>query len=304
MSMSGAQNNQHANEDRSDSLARRTRRAFTAVGWLGVLLGAALGYLQADPDLIAGWLPFAAAADVVTLLGMMLLGVISAVILNWWLSGTTKVLRFMLALLTVLIAVISHEIMRGLLLRIGLRESLLSFSDLLEGAEILVGALGALIGIRLGRRTLLSDAEVAAEAGHSTPQRRNGRTTSTTSRARSQRQPAQRQRQQRPETRTTTSERRQIMVEPLGSAATAGGLSIQPSRPSPAKPVRKSRPKRRGLGRRVHLGRQETSVCPYCLEQVLPRDPRGRVVCRICHTAHHGDCWAITGKCEVPHLQT
>jgi transposase len=54
----------------------------------------------------------------------------------------------------------------------------------------------------------------------------------------------------------------------------------------------------------VHLGREQTAMCPYCLEEVKPNDPRGKVVCRICGTPHHADCWAITGKCEVPHLQT
>jgi hypothetical protein len=54
---------------------------------------------------------------------------------------------------------------------------------------------------------------------------------------------------------------------------------------------------------KVRLGRSVTNVCPYCLEEVQRRDPRGRVVCNVCGTPHHGDCWAITGKCEVPHLQ-
>jgi hypothetical protein len=54
----------------------------------------------------------------------------------------------------------------------------------------------------------------------------------------------------------------------------------------------------------VSLGADIVDVCPYCLEQVLPNDPRGVVTCEICGTPHHADCWAITGKCEVPHLQT
>jgi hypothetical protein len=66
------------------------------------------------------------------------------------------------------------------------------------------------------------------------------------------------------------------------------------------------KPKRRKVHRlrqKVHLGRSVTTVCPFCLEEVLPKDPRGRVVCDICGTPHHADCWAISGKCEVPHLQ-
>ncbi len=42
--------------------------------------------------------------------------------------------------------------------------------------------------------------------------------------------------------------------------------------------------------------------CPYCLEAVRPNDARGIVECKVCHTLHHADCWAITGTCQVPHL--
>jgi hypothetical protein len=41
--------------------------------------------------------------------------------------------------------------------------------------------------------------------------------------------------------------------------------------------------------------------CPYCLELIDPDDSRGTVECKICHTLHHADCWAITGACQVPH---
>lgn len=44
--------------------------------------------------------------------------------------------------------------------------------------------------------------------------------------------------------------------------------------------------------------------CPYCFDIVKRNDPRGVHVCEICHTPHHADCWAITGKCQVPHLNT
>jgi ribosomal protein L37AE/L43A len=58
------------------------------------------------------------------------------------------------------------------------------------------------------------------------------------------------------------------------------------------------------LGRRqsqVRLERDEEHRCPYCLEPVSRSDPRGFVVCKICHTYHHADCWAVTGMCQVPH---
>jgi hypothetical protein len=53
---------------------------------------------------------------------------------------------------------------------------------------------------------------------------------------------------------------------------------------------------------RVHLTGVVEQRCPYCLEPVLPGDPRGEWVCPICHTAHHADCWRVTGACQVPHF--
>lgn len=51
----------------------------------------------------------------------------------------------------------------------------------------------------------------------------------------------------------------------------------------------------------VHLSKIERHLCPYCLDPVTRNDPRGVVECNICHTLHHGDCWAIAGACQVPH---
>ncbi len=69
-----------------------------------------------------------------------------------------------------------------------------------------------------------------------------------------------------------------------------------------------TRPKnyRSALLRRPHvqLAVIEEHRCPYCLEPVLRTDPRGVKECDVCHTLHHADCWAITGVCQVPHLNT
>jgi ribosomal protein L37AE/L43A len=68
-----------------------------------------------------------------------------------------------------------------------------------------------------------------------------------------------------------------------------------------SKPVTKPR---RSLFRRkpqVHLSKIERHLCPYCLDPVTRNDSRGVVECDICHTLHHGDCWAIAGACQVPH---
>jgi hypothetical protein len=44
--------------------------------------------------------------------------------------------------------------------------------------------------------------------------------------------------------------------------------------------------------------------CPYCLDVIKRNDPRGVRTCDVCGTPHHADCWSITGKCQVPHLNT
>jgi hypothetical protein len=48
----------------------------------------------------------------------------------------------------------------------------------------------------------------------------------------------------------------------------------------------------------------EEHRCPYCLDDVKRNDPRGVKECSVCHSLHHADCWAITGMCQVPHLNT
>jgi hypothetical protein len=42
--------------------------------------------------------------------------------------------------------------------------------------------------------------------------------------------------------------------------------------------------------------------CPYCFDIIKPNDPRGVRVCDVCGAPHHADCWAVAGKCQVPHL--
>jgi hypothetical protein len=54
----------------------------------------------------------------------------------------------------------------------------------------------------------------------------------------------------------------------------------------------------------VQLALVEEHRCPYCLEPVSRTDPGGVKECEVCHSLHHADCWAITGMCQVPHLNT
>ena len=54
----------------------------------------------------------------------------------------------------------------------------------------------------------------------------------------------------------------------------------------------------------LRVGSVVEDRCPYCLDIVKRNDPRGVRVCEVCGTPHHADCWSITGKCQVPHLNT
>lgn len=74
-------------------------------------------------------------------------------------------------------------------------------------------------------------------------------------------------------------------------------VTKQPTRPKKIRRARVRRP-------HVQLALVEEHRCPYCLEPVVRSDPRGVKECEVCHTLHHADCWAITGMCQVPHLNT
>ncbi len=52
----------------------------------------------------------------------------------------------------------------------------------------------------------------------------------------------------------------------------------------------------------VRLVGKEEHRCPFCLQEVVPNDPRGVKTCPVCHTQHHADCWDVTGVCQVPHI--
>ena len=68
-----------------------------------------------------------------------------------------------------------------------------------------------------------------------------------------------------------------------------------------------TRSKRKRLNNRkpmLKISAVKEHRCPYCLDEVKPKDPRGTKECEVCHSLHHADCWAITGMCQVPHLNS
>lgn len=72
-------------------------------------------------------------------------------------------------------------------------------------------------------------------------------------------------------------------------------VTKQPTRPKKMRNLQAHRP-------HVQLALVEEHRCPYCLEPVLRTDVRGIKECNVCHSLHHADCWAVTGTCQVPHL--
>ncbi len=260
---------------RGRTLSRRIATALMLSGWVALVLGQAQGILLARPDLLSLPVSIRGNEAVVATLGLLIVGLVSGAIAGLLLRGSHGVVRLAVALFDVLVGLITLEIVHGILGGMSLRAALLADGSLMQIAHFGAGAAGALVGIQTGRAPAALPMPVA-------PQRRSRR-----GRQRSQ-----------------DGNRRRSRRQPAAAAAVASGEAggrVQ----VPATPPRKARVGKWGFARRkIHLERDRMDVCPYCLEEVKPRDPRGRVVCSICGTPHHADCWAITGKCEVPHLQT
>jgi hypothetical protein len=94
--------------------------------------------------------------------------------------------------------------------------------------------------------------------------------------------------------------RRSVTTPAIGSRRAGRTVRTAPV----ASPELSVKPRRRRITQRkpqLQLSTEEERRCPYCLEPIIQDDPRGTVECKICHTLHHGDCWAITGACQVPH---
>ncbi len=98
-----------------------------------------------------------------------------------------------------------------------------------------------------------------------------------------------------------TSKRALAMSLPATSTQThMGGHARVRKAPPRSASVRGSK-RRKRISASIHLASKVDHRCPYCLEQVDPKDPRGVVECTTCHTLHHADCWGVTGTCQVPH---
>ncbi len=71
-----------------------------------------------------------------------------------------------------------------------------------------------------------------------------------------------------------------------------------------AQPTRSKRKRLFSRKPKLQISLYEEHRCPFCLEEVKRNDPRGVKKCEVCNTLHHADCWAVTGMCQVPHLNS
>jgi ribosomal protein L37AE/L43A len=71
-----------------------------------------------------------------------------------------------------------------------------------------------------------------------------------------------------------------------------------------AQPARSRRNRLFNRKPNLQISLYEEHRCPFCLEEVKRNDPRGVKKCDVCNALHHADCWAVTGMCQVPHLNT
>lgn len=272
------------------SLLRRVRRSLILVGVFGLLIGVALGFLQVYPEIPLPGLRMQVSPVIVALVGMLLMGLACGVVTNLVLHRTSIFIRLLVAVAGIVFGWLGSQLMQGILYGPGLNSPLTMADAILSVTQLSVGVVGALFAIRFrqGRRVTTAPATTARQ---------------TESRDEPSPHPLSRLRGITEATGTR-----------LGSFIQSRRQAYQARSAMPSNRIKitvprnntRQRPRWRLLPRRhsVHLGKQVTNVCPYCLEEVQPNDPRGRVVCDICGTPHHGDCWSITGKCQVPHLQT
>jgi hypothetical protein len=102
-----------------------------------------------------------------------------------------------------------------------------------------------------------------------------------------------------------------VSTQKPGVKKAAPALAIQKTNATPKKlslaaaPTPKTRKpakhKKKNLKPEIKFVGKEEHICPYCLDPVEDHDPRGVKICPICKTRHHADCWGITGACQIPH---
>jgi hypothetical protein len=244
---------------------------------VAVVLGLGLGFLQAS----AGQLTVPVPPLALALAGAGVMGLLFGLTAHLTLRGWTEVLKLLVVLLALLVWMAVAEATFAVWTGLQPLEYLAVADNWVEMGQLAIGCLGAIVGGLARRR--ISPAEMAAA-----PQRHR-ETAAPVHRARRRRQPA------------ATSQR--TASQPLRAARVRQRQVLSlPQLKLPTRTRRRPLPVRKSSGARVIAKAEDR--CPYCLDMIKKNDPRGVVVCEICETPHHADCWEAGGKCQVPHLIT
>ena len=171
----------------------------------------------------------------------------------------------------------------------GLRplEYLAGADNWVEMGQLATGCLSAIVGGLVRRR-----ASLAAEVARASQRVREAAV--PVRRARRRHQPAA-------TANISLSQRTASQPRQAARVGQRRALSL-PQLGLPTRTRRRPLPVRKSSGVKVIAKAEDR--CPYCLEVIEKNDPRGVVVCEICETPHHADCWEAGGRCQVPHLIT
>ena len=242
---------------------------------VAVVLGLGLGFLQAN----AGQLTVPVPPLALALAGAGVMGLLLGLTACLTLRGWTETLKLLVVLLALLVWMAVAEATYALWTGLRPLEYLAGADNRVEMGQLAIGCLGAIVGGLARRRTSPVEVALASQQAPTAPARR----------ARRRRQPA------------ATSRRSTGRSPQTATVRQRRALSL-PHLRLPTRTRRRPLPVRKHSGLRVIAKAEDR--CPYCLDVIEKNDPRGVVVCEICGTPHHADCWEAGGKCQVPHLIT
>jgi hypothetical protein len=244
---------------------------------VAVVLGLGLGFLQANAGQLTVPMPLLALA----LAGAGVMGLLAGLTARLTLRGWTEALKLLVVLLALLVWLAVAEATYAVWTGLRPLEYLAGADNWVEMGQLAIGCLAAIVGGLARRRP--SPAEVALA-----PQRVQ-ETAAPVRRARRRPQP-------------TATPQRIATQRPRAARVRQRRVLSLPQLRLPTRTRRRPLPVRKHSGVKVIAKAEER--CPYCLDVIKKNDPRGVVVCEICGTPHHADCWEAGGKCQVPHLIT
>ena len=244
---------------------------------VAVVLGLGLGFLQANASQLTVPMPPLALA----LAGAGVMGLLAGLTARLTLRGWTEALKLLVVLLALLVWLAVAEATYAVWTGLRPLEYLAGADNWVEMGQLAIGCLAAIVGGLVRRRP--SPVEVALA-----PQR--------------VREPAAPARRARRRPQPTATPQRIATQRPRAARVRQRRVLSLPQLRLPTRTRRRPLPVRKHSGVKVIAKAEER--CPYCLGAIAKHDPRGVVVCEICGTPHHADCWEAGGKCQVPHLIT